>query len=128
MLHRIGRTERLGGGACLETGPVYGLLGSRDANLRRFVELLPAADGLTLHWSAIALPHPKSEVSAALGESAPSPAQTVTYLLGADHRDGEQIVYRTSAGSAIVWAQSVLQVRSDDRDCWQLRVLFRHPH
>ena len=104
---------KLRGFAYLETGHVYGLLddGSRDAILRRFVELLPSADGLTLHWSAIALPHPKSEVSAALGESTPSPAQTVTYLLGADHSDGEQIVYRTSAGSAIVWAQPVLQVR-----------------
>jgi hypothetical protein len=110
---RADRFPKLRGFAYLETGHVYGLFddGSRDATLRRFVALLPSADGLTLHWSAIALQHPKSDVSAALGESTPSPAQTVTYLLGADHSDGEQIVRRTSAGSAIVWAQPVLQVR-----------------
>jgi hypothetical protein len=110
---RADRLPKLRGFAYLETGHVYGLLddGSREATLRRFVELLPSADGLTLHWSAIALPHPKSDVSAAFGESTPSPVQAVTYLLGADHSDGEQIVYRTSAGSAIVWTQPVLQVR-----------------
>jgi hypothetical protein len=110
---RSDRFPMLRGFAYLRTGRVYGPLddGLRDDTQRRLVELIPSADGLTLHWSQIIPPLPEKKAAAVTGQTTQPTHQTVTSLLGADHGDREQLVYRTSAETAIVWAQPALQGR-----------------
>ena len=104
---------KLSGFAYLDNGHAYAVIhsGSGDPFKRMLAELLPSKDGKSLHWAEIpeeALPaNNKPPDATNLATDKPKEPIMVTGLLGADHADGEQLVYRTSAGEAVLWSKPV---------------------
>jgi hypothetical protein len=78
--------------------------------MRIFVELLPSADGKTLRWVEIP-PDKTLPANTQPPDQANHPADkpkepiTVTGVLGADHDDGEKLVYRTSKDETVLWSK-----------------------
>jgi hypothetical protein len=73
-------------------------------------ELLPSKDGKSLHWAEIqpdkTLPANNKPPDAATPPgTAPKEPIAVTTVLGADHTDGAQLVYRTSADESVLWSK-----------------------
>jgi hypothetical protein len=104
------------GFACLHDGHAYAVIHSvpGDPFRRYLAELLPTKDGKSLQWVEVpdkTLPannHPTNPTIAPTTDTTTPPADTpkepiaVTAVLGADHADGEQLVYRTSANDSIL--------------------------
>jgi hypothetical protein len=101
---------RLRGFAYLPTGHAYVVVdfGSHDSSLRRLFELLPSANGLTLHWSEVLPAQRKNQSLFSSDEKASNEGHVVTHLLGADHSDGDQLVYILSGASTIHWSRPTL--------------------
>jgi hypothetical protein len=102
---------KLSGFAYLGEGHAYAVIhsGSGDPFKRMLAELLPSKDGKTLRWVEIpekALPanNQPSDATTPPG-TAPKEPIAVTTVLGADHEDGEQLVYRTSKDESVLWSK-----------------------
>jgi hypothetical protein len=102
---------KLSGFAYLGEGHAYAVIhsGAGDPFKRILAELLPSKDGKTLHWAEIpekALPANNQPPDAATPPgTVPKEPIAVTTVLGADHEDGEQLVYRTSADESVLWSK-----------------------
>jgi hypothetical protein len=105
---------RMIGFAHLSGGQTYAVIHSvpGDPFRRMLAELLPSADGKALRWVEV-----PSEKSLAANNQPSDPTHppdkpkepiVVTGVLGADHEDGEQLVYRTSKGETILWSKPLL--------------------
>jgi hypothetical protein len=72
-------------------------------------ELLPSKDGKSLHWAEIpekTLPANNQPPDAVTPPgTAPKELIAVTTVLGADHENGEQLVYRTSKDESVLWSK-----------------------
>jgi len=97
--------------AYLGEGHAYAVIhsGPGDPFKRILAELLPSKDGKTLHWAEVpekALPaNTQPPDTATHPTDKPKEPIAVTGLLGADHEDGDQLVYRTSAGESVLWSK-----------------------
>ena len=92
------------GFACLSDGHAYAVIhsGPGDPFRRMLAELLPSADGKVLRWVEV----PTDQTLPANSQpDKPKEPVVVTGLLGADHEDGEQLVYRTSADESVRWSK-----------------------
>jgi hypothetical protein len=103
---------KLSGFAYLDDGHAYAVIhsGSGDPFRRMLAELLPSKDGKTLRWVEIppdkTLPANNQPPDATnLATDKPKEPIMVTGVLGADHEDGELLVYRTSAGESVLWSK-----------------------
>jgi hypothetical protein len=113
---------QLTGFAFLDSCHAYAVIHSvpGDPFRRMFAELFPSPDGKTLHWVELRpgtlpadnhpspTPHPpgqSTDQSPDQPTSQPKEPIAVTGLLGADHGDGEQLLYRTSKDDSILWSK-----------------------
>lgn len=105
---------RMIGFAYLEDGHAYAVIHSLpgDPFRRMFAELLPSADGKSLRWVEVpsekTLPANNQPSDPTHPTDKPKEPIVVTGVLGADHEDGEQIVYRTSKDETILWSKPLL--------------------
>jgi len=102
----FGDLWRLNGFAYLD-GHAYAVVHSVPGSPLRsmFAELHPSADGKTLRWVEVP---PDRTLPANKQPSDPDGAKQlimVTGVLGADHEDGEQLVYRTTKDETILWSK-----------------------
>jgi hypothetical protein len=102
----------ISGFAYLDNGHAYATIhsGPGDPFRRMLAELLPSKDGKSLHWAEIqpdkTLPANNKPPDAATPPgTAPKEPIAVTTVLGADHTDGAQLVYRTSADESVLWSK-----------------------
>jgi len=114
---------QLTGFAYLDDGHAYATIhsGPGDPFRRMLAELLPSKDGKTLQWVEVppekTLPVNTQPPDAATPPgTAPKEPIAVTVMLGADHEDGEQLVYRTSAGEAVLWSKPLFSSSVNQRD------------
>jgi hypothetical protein len=103
---------KLSGFAYLSEGHAYAVIhsGSGDPFKRILAELLPSKDGKSLHWAEVppekALPANNQPPDAATPPgTVPKELIAVTTVLGADHEDGEQLIYRTSKDETVLWSK-----------------------
>ena len=106
------------GFASLDDGHAYAVIHSApgDPFRRMFAELLPSDDGKALRWVEVppdALPannQPPSSAPHPADQSAAPPQGpiAVTGVVGADHENGEQLLYRTSKDETVLWSKPVL--------------------
>jgi hypothetical protein len=102
---------KLSGFAYLDNGHAYAVIhsGAGDPFKRILAELLPSKDGKSLHWAEIpekALPANNQPPDAVTPPgTVPKEPIAVTTVLGADHENGEQLVYRTSKDESVLWSK-----------------------
>jgi len=103
---------QLTGFTYLSSGHAYATIHSvpGDPFRRMLAELLPSKDGKMLQWVEVppekTLPANTQPSDAATPPgTAPKEPIAVTVVLGADHEDGEQLVYRTSTDESISWSK-----------------------
>jgi hypothetical protein len=115
----FGAYWQMAGFACLHDGHAYAVIHSvpGDPFRRYLAELLPTKDGKSLQWVEVpdkTLPannHPPAPTLAATPAAKTPPADTpkepveVTAVLGVDHEDGEQLVYRITANDSILFSR-----------------------
>ena len=103
---------RLSGFAYLGEGHAYAVIhsGAGDPFKRMLAELLPSKDGKMLRW--VEIPPDKTLPANNQPPDAVTPPGTVpkepiaaTTVLGADHENGEQLVYRTSKDESVLWSK-----------------------
>jgi hypothetical protein len=108
----FGLNWNLSGFAYLDNGHAYATIhsGPGDPFRRMLAELLPSKDGKTLQWGEV--PPEKTLPVNSLAPDAATPPGTapkkpvaVTVVLGADHENGEQLVYRTSKDEIVLWSK-----------------------
>ena len=107
----FGEYWKLSGFAYLGEGHAYAVIhsGPGDAFKLMLAELLPSKDGKTLHWTEIpeqALPsdsHPPDVATHPADK--PKEVIAVTGVLGGDHENGEQLIYRTSKDESVLWSK-----------------------
>ena len=119
----FGGIWKLSGFAYLDNGHAYAVIhsGAGDPFKRMLAELLPSKDGKMLQWVEVppekTLPVNTQPPDAATPPgTAPKEPIAVTVMLGADHEDGEQLVYRTSAGEAVLWSKPLFSSSVNQRD------------
>jgi hypothetical protein len=100
---------RMIGFAYLDNGHAYTVIHSvpGDPFRRMFAELLPTPDGKTLRWVEVPPDGILPASNQTPDQSADHPKEqiVVTGILGVDHEDGEQLVYRTSKDETINWSK-----------------------
>ena len=103
---------KLSGFAYLDNGHAYAVIhsGAGDPFKRMLAELLPSKDGKMLRW--VEIPPDKTLPANNQPPDAVTPPGTVpkepiaaTTVLGADHENGEQLVYRTSKDESVLWSK-----------------------
>jgi hypothetical protein len=102
---------KLSGFAYLGEGHAYAVIhsGAGDPFKRMLAELLPSKDGKSLHWAEIpekTLPANNQPPDAVTPPgTVPKEPIAATTVLGADHENGEQLVYRTSKDESVLWSK-----------------------
>jgi hypothetical protein len=102
---------KLSGFAYLGEGHAYAVIhsGAGDPFKRILAELLPSKDGKSLHWAEIpekTLPANNQPPDAVTPPgTVPKEPIAATTVLGADHENGEQLVYRTSKDESVLWSK-----------------------
>ena len=112
----FGDSWLLSGFAYLDTGHAYGVVKSEPGSSfkRMLAQLIPSKDGETLHW--IELPPDKVlPINSQLSDKAPRSGDgatqlvTITNIMGVDHENGEQLVYRISTDETVLWSTPVFK-------------------
>jgi hypothetical protein len=102
---------RMVGFAYLDDGHVYGLIHSfpGDPFRRMLAELLRTSDGEKLQWVEIppqqTIPANTARQNAEVkSDEKPKEPIAVNAVLGADHEDGDRLVYRTTQNESVLWS------------------------